>query len=153
MVMSFRVGGIGWSARVPMTYFVSLKITAIIIGILALLGHLPAALMPEKFGPILKSLPRNYPLGVVLMMAATLWFTVLTGLMDLGEISSARVDLMIGVGRLRRAGGDFCTGLSRGAQRLGDALLLLGGGAGAGRLRSSRQRRGVTRSRCWPTTG
>jgi uncharacterized protein YjeT (DUF2065 family) len=77
-----------------MTYFVSLKITAIIVGILALLGHLPAALLPDTFRPILRSLPRNYPLGVVLMLAATIWFTVLTGVMDLGEISSARVDLM-----------------------------------------------------------
>jgi uncharacterized protein YjeT (DUF2065 family) len=77
-----------------MTYFVSLKITAIIIGILALAGHLPAALMPEKFGPILKSLPRNYPLGVVLMLSATLWFTTLTGVMDLGEISGVRMQLM-----------------------------------------------------------
>jgi uncharacterized protein YjeT (DUF2065 family) len=77
-----------------MTYFVSLKITAIIIGLLALAGHLPPALAPERFGPLLKSLPRNYPLGVVLMLSATLWFTTLTGLMDLGEISSARVQLM-----------------------------------------------------------
>ena len=77
-----------------MTYFVSLKITAIIIGLLALIGHLPPALAPAKFGPILRSLPRNYPLGVVLMLAATLWFTVLTGMMDLGEISSARYQLM-----------------------------------------------------------
>ena len=77
-----------------MTYFVSLKITAIIIGILALAGHLPPALMPEKFGPILKSLPRNYPLGVVLMLLATLWFTTLTGVMDLGEISGVRLQLM-----------------------------------------------------------
>jgi len=77
-----------------MTYFVSLKITAIIIGVLALAGHLPPALFPEKFGPILKSLPRNYPLGAVLMLSATLWFTTLTGLMDLGEISSVRLQLM-----------------------------------------------------------
>jgi uncharacterized protein YjeT (DUF2065 family) len=77
-----------------MTYFVSLKITAIIIGLLALLGHLPPALAPAKFGPLLRTLPRNYPLGVVLMLAATLWFTTLTGVMDLGEISSARIQLM-----------------------------------------------------------
>ncbi len=77
-----------------MTYFVSLKITAIIVGLLALIGHLPPALAPARFGPILRSLPRNYPLGVVLMLAATLWFTALTGLMDLGEISSARIQLM-----------------------------------------------------------
>jgi len=78
-----------------MTYFVSLKITAIIVGLLALLGHLPFALAPERWTPTLRSLPRNYPLGVVLMLAATLWFTVLTGVMDLGEISSIRTQLMI----------------------------------------------------------
>jgi uncharacterized protein YjeT (DUF2065 family) len=77
-----------------MTYFVSLKITAIIIGLLALIGHLPPALAPARFGPILRTLPRNYPLGVVLMISATLWFSILTGVMDLGEISSARVQLM-----------------------------------------------------------
>jgi uncharacterized protein YjeT (DUF2065 family) len=77
-----------------MTYFVSLKITAIIVGLLCLAGHLPAALAPERVGPLMRTLPRNYPLGVVLMLAATLWFTTLTGVMDLGEISSARVQLM-----------------------------------------------------------
>jgi uncharacterized protein YjeT (DUF2065 family) len=77
-----------------MTYFVSLKWTAIIIGLLAIAGHVPPALAPARFIPLLKSLPRNYPLGVVLMLAATLWFVVLTGLMDLGEISNVRVQLM-----------------------------------------------------------
>ena len=77
-----------------MTYFVSLKITAIIIGLLIALGHLPLALAPKKFGPLMRTLPRNYPLGVVLMLSATLWFTTLTGMMDLGEISGVRVQLM-----------------------------------------------------------
>jgi hypothetical protein len=77
-----------------MTYFVSLKITAIIVGLLCLAGHLPAALAPEKVGPFMRTLPRNYPLGVVLMLSATLWFTTLTGMMDLGEISGARAQLM-----------------------------------------------------------
>ena len=77
-----------------MTYFVSLKITAIIIGLLCLAGHLPSALAPERFTGLMRSLPRNYPLGVVLMLSATLWFTTLTGMMDLGEISSARMQLM-----------------------------------------------------------
>ena len=94
--MGFRVGGYSRAIfpDLVMTYFVSLKITAIIIGLLGLIGHLPPALAPAKFGPILRSLPRNYPLGVVLMLAATIWFTVLTGVMDLGEISSARIQLM-----------------------------------------------------------
>lgn len=80
--------------RATMTYFVSLKITAIIVGLLGLLGHLPLALAPERWTPLLRSLPRNYPLGVALMAVATLWFTILTGVMDLGEISSIRVQLM-----------------------------------------------------------
>ena len=77
-----------------MTYFVSLKITAIIVGVLALLAHLPFALAPARWTPALRSLPRNYPAGVVLMLAATVWFTTLTGVMDLGEISSIRSQLM-----------------------------------------------------------
>ena len=93
MVMGFRVGG--WNRRaLLMTYFVSLKIVTIIVGLLVALGHLPMALAPEQSGRVMRSLPRNYPLGVVLMLSATLWFTTLTGVMDLGEISSARVQLM-----------------------------------------------------------
>jgi hypothetical protein len=93
MVLRFPCDG---SRRGPlMTYFVSLKITAIIIGVLALLGHLGPALAPEKFGAMMRTWPRNYPLGVVLMLAATLWFVVLTGVMDLGEISNVRIYLML----------------------------------------------------------
>ncbi len=77
-----------------MTYFVSLKWTAILIGLLSALSHLPPALAPSWSAPILKSLPRNYPLGVVLMLLATIWFVVLTGVMDLGEISNVRLQLM-----------------------------------------------------------
>ena len=92
MVMGFRVGG--RSADVSMTYFVSLKITAIVIGLLYVLGHLPFALLPAQLTGLARSMPRNYPLGVVFMLAATIWFTTLTGLMDLGEISNIRVQLM-----------------------------------------------------------
>jgi hypothetical protein len=78
-----------------MTYFVSLRITAMIIGAVYLLGHLPFALAPGKFTHLLRGLPRNYPLGIVLMLAATAWFTILTGVMDLGEISNIRMQLCI----------------------------------------------------------
>jgi len=78
-----------------MTYFVSLKVVTIIIGLIIALGHVPPALYPEKFGAFMRSLPRNYPLGVVLMLAATAWFTILTGLMDLGELSNMRTQLMV----------------------------------------------------------
>jgi hypothetical protein len=77
-----------------MTYFVSLKIVALIVGLLYVLMHLPVALAPVRLTPLLRSLPRNYPLGVVLMLLATLWFTTLTAYMDLGEISNIRHQLM-----------------------------------------------------------
>jgi len=78
-----------------MTYlFASLRITAIVVGLLYVAGHLPAALWPAKSSAWLRRLSQNYPLGVVLMLVATLWFVVLTGLMDLGEISNIRVQLM-----------------------------------------------------------
>jgi hypothetical protein len=78
-----------------MTYFVSLKITAFVVGLLCLAGHLPFALWPASCIAHLRNLPRNYPVGVALMLAATVWFTALTGMMDLGEISSIRTQLMI----------------------------------------------------------
>jgi hypothetical protein len=91
MVMGFRAGDVG--RRASMTYFVSLRITAIIIGLLYLATHLPYALAPVKLANFVRGFPRNYPLGIFLMLAATLWFTVLTGVMDLGEISNMRMQL------------------------------------------------------------
>jgi hypothetical protein len=77
-----------------MTYFVSLRITAIVLGLLYLAAHLPGALAPKQAGAFARKMPRNYPLGVVLMLLATVWFVVLTGVMDLGEISNMRMQLM-----------------------------------------------------------
>ena len=81
--------------RRAMTYFVSLKLTAIVVGLLYLATHLPAALMPARLGPWLRRMTNNYPLGVALMLAATLWFVTLTAVMDLGEISNLRIQLCI----------------------------------------------------------
>ena len=77
-----------------MTYFVSLRLTALVLGLLYLATHTPGALAPARVGAWLRPLPRNYPLGVALMLLATIWFVVLTGVMDLGEISNIRVQLM-----------------------------------------------------------
>jgi len=77
-----------------MTYFVSLKITAIVIGLFYFLTHLPGALKPAWTARRAKTLPRNYPLGVVLMLTATAWFVTLTRAMDLGELSNMRMQLM-----------------------------------------------------------
>jgi hypothetical protein len=78
-----------------MTYFVSLRMTAIVLGVIYIAAHLPAALAPGAFTAWSRKLSHNYPLGVVLMLLATLWFVVLTGVMDLGEISNVRVHLMV----------------------------------------------------------
>ena len=78
-----------------MTYFVSLRMTAIVLGAIYIAAFLPAALAPASFTAWSRKLSRNYPLGVVLMLLATLWFVVLTGVMDLGEISNVRVHLMV----------------------------------------------------------
>jgi hypothetical protein len=84
----------GFPASPPMTYFVSLKITALIIGLLYFLFHSLGSLAPVWTARQLRPLPRNYPLGVALMLAATIWFVALTGLMDLGELSNMRLQLM-----------------------------------------------------------
>ena len=83
-----------FARRLRMTYFVSLRLTAIVLGLFYASTHLPAALAPARFLVWSRRLVRSYPLGVVLMLLATLWFVVLTGLMDLGEISNLRVQLM-----------------------------------------------------------
>jgi hypothetical protein len=85
----------GLAAVSLMTYFVSLKLVAIIIGLLYVALHLPSALAPERIGVLMRKLPRNYPLGIGLMLAATLWFAILTGTMDLGELSGMRATLVI----------------------------------------------------------
>jgi hypothetical protein len=78
-----------------MTYFVSLKIVAIVIGLFYIATHLAGALAPAWASRHIQALPRNYPLGVVLMLAATAWFVILTGVMDLGELSNMRTQLMV----------------------------------------------------------
>ncbi len=77
-----------------MTYFVSLRLTAIVLGLLYIGLHLPAALAPAATAKWARKMPTNYPLGVVLTLLATLWFVVLTDVMDLGEISNIRIQLM-----------------------------------------------------------
>jgi hypothetical protein len=77
-----------------MTYFVSLRLTAIVLGVLYIAVHLPAGLAPAAVAGWSRQLVRNRALGVVLMLLATLWFVVLTGVMDLGEISNMRIQLM-----------------------------------------------------------
>ena len=58
--MGFR--GLGNPARrAPMTYFVSLKITALLIGLFYVVTHLPGALAPAWTARRVKALPRIIP--------------------------------------------------------------------------------------------
>jgi len=61
-----------------MTYFVSLKITAIIVGLLCLAGISRRRWRRKKSAPSCDA-AAQLSLGVVLMLSATLWFTTLTG--------------------------------------------------------------------------
>lgn len=78
-----------------LTYDFSLSTVTLVIGVLYLLGHLPGVFWPKDFRRMLKGFPRNYPLGVVLTLAAGIWFCWLTATTDLGEMSGLRNVLVL----------------------------------------------------------
>lgn len=78
-----------------MTYDVSLHWVALVIGAMYLIGHLPGMFWPEKTSRVIKRFPRNYPVGVVLTLAAGIWFCWLTATTDLGEMSGMRNTLVV----------------------------------------------------------
>jgi hypothetical protein len=77
-----------------MTYDLSLKWVTLVIGFLYLAGHLPGVLAPELFAKIARRFPRHYPAGVILTLAAGIWFCWLTATTDLGEMSPWRNTLV-----------------------------------------------------------
>jgi hypothetical protein len=77
-----------------MTYDISLWLVALVVGCLYVAAHLPGVVAPGPFIRILRAVPRNYPLGVVLTAAAGLWLALLTAKTDLGELSTMRTTLI-----------------------------------------------------------
>lgn len=73
-----------------LTYDLSLRWVALVIGALYLIGHLPGVICTEATIRFWKKFPRNYPIGVVLTLAAGIWFCWLTATTDLGEMSGWR---------------------------------------------------------------
>jgi hypothetical protein len=67
---------------------------AIVVGAIYISVHLPGALFPKAFIPFVKQFPRNYPLGIILTLAAGIWFTAITATTDLGELSPYREKLV-----------------------------------------------------------
>jgi hypothetical protein len=78
-----------------MTYYISLQLISIVIGLLLVAVHLPGVLWPVTFSKVIRAFPRHYPLGIALTVAAGTWFTLLTALTDLGELSPYRTVLVM----------------------------------------------------------
>ncbi|HPA20772.1 MAG TPA: hypothetical protein PLU30_23695 [Verrucomicrobiae bacterium] len=78
-----------------MTYHLSLKVVAIILGLLGMTGGLIAALRPAAVRHILIGLPRNFRAGAIAMGIATLWTDILIYNIDLTEMTQYRAWLLI----------------------------------------------------------
>ncbi|MBX7157310.1 MAG: hypothetical protein K1X66_02845 [Verrucomicrobiae bacterium] len=80
-----------------MTYHISLKVVAIVLGILIGGGGLLGLLFSEKIRLGAKHFPRNYFWGVVLMVIAMAWTAWLISFVDLGEYSGIRHWMILAV--------------------------------------------------------
>jgi hypothetical protein len=84
----------GVSCRAPlcMIYptWIQLKWTMLGVGLVLLLAHLFALMKSQTAREWLRKFPRNYEIGVLLTIVATIWFYMMVKLMDLGEFTSWR---------------------------------------------------------------
>ena len=84
-----------------MTYFVSLKMVALWVGLLHVAAGLGLALLPAARREALPALPRHRALGTFLMLVAGVWtLWLLNGQIDLGEFSDKRPYLLAGTAAL-----------------------------------------------------
>jgi hypothetical protein len=70
--------------------WIQLKWTMLSVGLVLVLAHLVALLKPDAARGWLRKFPRNYELGVMLAIVATIWFYLLVKFMDLGEFTNWR---------------------------------------------------------------
>jgi hypothetical protein len=80
-----------------MIYQVSLQTAGIAVGIFLLLISLGGLLRPNLFQGLLKQLPRSRAAGIVLLSIAFGWSIWLLATMEMGEFSSFRRPLLIGL--------------------------------------------------------
>ena len=80
-----------------MIYHLSLQTAAIFAGLFLLLVGLPSLIMPQATASWMQKFPRSRALGFVLLTAAFLWSLGLLSTMEMGEFSSFRRPLLIGL--------------------------------------------------------
>lgn len=80
-----------------MIYDFPLQLAGIFAGAFLLLVSLPGLIMPEAVRNSLVRIPRSMVLGIVLLTSAFLWSFWLLATMEMGEFSSFRRPLLIGL--------------------------------------------------------
>jgi hypothetical protein len=81
----------------PRIYDLSLQLIGILVGLLLVAGHLVAFVRPEPTKGWLIKFPRSKLLGTILLLIDAVWTFWLVTHMDLGEFSSFRTYLQIGI--------------------------------------------------------
>jgi hypothetical protein len=79
-----------------MIYPLSLETALLLVGLLLIVGHAVALILPKQTQAWLKDFPRSGFAGVLLLVIAASWFYWLVTHMDLGEFDKFRTALMIG---------------------------------------------------------
>lgn len=78
-----------------MTYDISLKLVAIVLGVLVCIKGLLGIVFSEKLRFGMRGIARNFKLGIFLMILAMSWSVWLVSFVDLGEYSGLRHWLML----------------------------------------------------------
>lgn len=74
-----------------------LPLISLILGVVFILKHLFSLIWPDSFKSFLKKFPRSRPIGLSLLAIAVVWAFFITTTTDLGEFSSLRASLLIGI--------------------------------------------------------
>ncbi len=80
-----------------MIYHFSLRSAGLITGLLLLLAGMLGLVMPDSVRKFLIGLPRSRSVGLALLVVAALWSFWLLATMEMGEFSSFRQPLLIGL--------------------------------------------------------
>ena len=80
-----------------MIYHLSLRTAGLIAGLFLILVSLPSLVMPDSVRQSAVALPRSRVMGMVLLTLAFVWSFWLLATMEMGEFSSFRRPLLIGL--------------------------------------------------------
>ena len=79
-----------------MIYSLTLETALLLVGLLLIIGHTVALILPQQTQIWLKGFPRSVFLGTLLLVVAAVWFYWLVSTMDLGEFDRFRTAFKIG---------------------------------------------------------